>query len=122
LVDGCLRRRWAQVFLVTPARLLAWRHRLAARKYDARKRHRPCRPATVRRIASLAVRPAQENPAAVRGISLTHGERGPDECLCFRTLRGVGGGGERYLVGRCPGDGAVGDVGTLVIGGGCRRL
>lgn len=96
-------------------------HRLAARKYGARKRHRPCRPATVRRIGSLAVRLAQENPGAVRGISLTHGERGPDECLCFRTLRGVGGGGERYLVGRCPGDGAVGDVGTLIIGGGCRR-
>ena len=72
MVDGCLRRRWAQVFLVTPARLLAWRHRLAARKYDARKRHRPCRPATVRRIASLAVRLAQRTRprfAAFRSVT-----------------------------------------------------
>src|SRR6266705_3514786 len=56
------RRRWAEVFPVTPATLLAWHRRLAARKYDASKRRRPGRPATARSIARLAVRLAQENP------------------------------------------------------------
>ena len=32
------RSRWAQVFPVTPATLLAWHRRLAARKYDTSKR------------------------------------------------------------------------------------
>jgi hypothetical protein len=34
-------RRWAEVFPVTPATLLAWNRRLAARKYDTSKRPRP---------------------------------------------------------------------------------
>ena len=37
------RRRWAEVFPVTPATLLAWHRRLAARKYDTSKRRRPGR-------------------------------------------------------------------------------
>jgi hypothetical protein len=45
------RRRWAEVFPVTPATLLAWHRRLAARKYDTSKRRRPGRPPTVRSIA-----------------------------------------------------------------------
>jgi putative transposase len=56
------RRRRAEVFPVTPATLLAWHRRLAARKYDTSKRRRPGRPATVRSIARLAVRLARENP------------------------------------------------------------
>ncbi len=36
------RRRWAEVFPVTPATLLAWHRRLAARKYDTSNRRRPC--------------------------------------------------------------------------------
>jgi putative transposase len=56
------RRRWAEVFPVTPATLLTWHRRLAARKYDTSKRRRPGRPATVRSIAQLAVRLAEENP------------------------------------------------------------
>src|ERR1039457_2454907 len=39
------RRRWAEVFPVTPATLLAWHRRLAARKYDTSKRRRLGRPA-----------------------------------------------------------------------------
>ncbi len=34
------RRRWAEVFPVTPATLLAWHRRLAAKKYDTSKRRR----------------------------------------------------------------------------------
>jgi putative transposase len=66
------RRRWAEVFPVTPATLLAWHRRLAARKYDTSKRRRPGRPATVRSIAGLAVRLAQENP--LWGYRRIHGE------------------------------------------------
>src|SRR5450631_4135059 len=47
------RRRWAEVFPVTPATLLAWHRRLAASKYDTSKRRRPGRPATVRSIARI---------------------------------------------------------------------
>jgi putative transposase len=56
------RGRWAEVFPVTPATLLAWHRKLAARKYDTSKRRRPGRPPTVRSIARLAVRLAAENP------------------------------------------------------------
>jgi putative transposase len=56
------RRRWAEIFPVTPATLLAWNRRLAARKYDTSRRRRPGRPATVRSIARLTVRLAHENP------------------------------------------------------------
>ena len=52
------RRRWAEVFPVTPATLLAWHRKLAARKYNTSKR----RPPTARSIARLTVRLAQENP------------------------------------------------------------
>jgi Integrase core domain len=50
------RRRWAEIFPDTPATLLAWHRRLAARKYDTSKRRRPGRPPTVRSIARLTVR------------------------------------------------------------------
>src|SRR5450755_3428060 len=45
------RRRWAEVFPVTPATLLAWHRRLTARKYDTSKRRKPGRPPTIRSIA-----------------------------------------------------------------------
>jgi transposase, IS6 family len=66
------RRRWTGVFPVTPATLLAWHRRLAARKYDTSKRRQPGRPATVRSIARLAVRLAKENP--LWGYRRIHGE------------------------------------------------
>ena len=56
------RRRWAEVFPVTPATLLAWHRRLAARKYDTSRRRRPGRPATARSIARLTISLARENP------------------------------------------------------------
>jgi putative transposase len=39
------RRRWADVFPVTPATLLAWHRKLAAKKYDTSKRRKPRPPA-----------------------------------------------------------------------------
>jgi putative transposase len=66
------RRRWAGVFPVTPATLLAWHRRLAARRYDTSKRRQPGRPATARSIARLAVRLAKENP--LWGYRRIHGE------------------------------------------------
>jgi putative transposase len=56
------RRRWSEVFPVTPATLLAWHRKLAAKKYDTSKRRKPGRPPTVPSIASLAVRLTKENP------------------------------------------------------------
>ena len=66
------RRRWAEIFPVTPATLLAWHRRLAARKYDTRKQRQPGRPATVRSIARLTIRLAHENP--LWGYRRIHGE------------------------------------------------
>jgi len=56
------RRRWTEIFPVTPATLLAWHRKLAAAKYDTSKRRKPGRPPTVPSIARLAVRLAEENP------------------------------------------------------------
>jgi hypothetical protein len=57
------RRRWAQVFPVTPATLLAWHRRLIARKWDySRRRQRPGRPPTASTVKALVLRLARENP------------------------------------------------------------
>ena len=56
------RRRWTQIFPVTPATLLAWHHKLAAKKYDTSKRRKPGRPPTAASLARLVVRLANENP------------------------------------------------------------
>jgi len=37
------RRRWTEIFPVTPATLLAWHRKLAANKYDTSKRRKPGR-------------------------------------------------------------------------------
>ena len=66
------RRRWAQVFPVTPATLLAWHRRLAAKKYDTSKRRKAGRPPTAPGIARLVVRLAKENP--LWGHRRIHGE------------------------------------------------
>jgi hypothetical protein len=66
------RRRWAEVFPVTPETLLAWHRRLAAGKYDTSKRRRPGRPPTSPGIARLVVRLARENP--LWGHRRIHGE------------------------------------------------
>lgn len=56
------RRRWAEVFPVTLATLLAWHCRLVAGKYDTSKRRTPGRPPTGPGIARLVVRLARESP------------------------------------------------------------
>jgi putative transposase len=66
------RRRWADVFPVTPATLLAWHRKLARRKSDTSKRRKPGRPPAVRSIARLVVRLAKENP--LWGYRRIHGE------------------------------------------------
>jgi putative transposase len=66
------RKRWAEVFPVTPATLLAWHRGLAARKYDTRKRRKPGRPTKCPGIARLVVRLARENP--LWGHRRIHGE------------------------------------------------
>jgi putative transposase len=66
------RRLWSEVFPVTPATLLVWHRKLAAKKYDTGKRRKPGRPPTVRSIARLAVRLARENP--LWGHRRIHGE------------------------------------------------
>ena len=66
------RRRWTEIFPVTPATLLTWHRRLAAKKYDTSKRRKPGRPPTARSIAGLVVRLAKENP--LWGYRRIHGE------------------------------------------------
>src|ERR1039457_362717 len=66
------RRRWTEVFPVTPATLLAWHRRLAAKKYGTSKRRKPGRPPAVPGIARLVVRPAQQYP--LWGRRRIHGE------------------------------------------------
>jgi putative transposase len=66
------RRRWAAIFPITPATLLAWQRRLAAGKYDTSKRRTPGRPPTGPGITRLVVRLAKENP--LWGHRRIHGE------------------------------------------------
>ncbi len=57
------RRRWDEMFMVTPATLLASHRRLVARKWDYASRKRPGRPSTAAAIRKLVIRIAMENPA-----------------------------------------------------------
>jgi transposase InsO family protein len=56
------RRRWGEVFAVTPATLLAWHRRLVTRKWDYSSRRRPGRPCTAAAIRKLVIRMATDNP------------------------------------------------------------
>ena len=58
------RKRWTEIFPVTPATLLAWHRKLATMKYDTSKRRRPGRPATIPGIAHLVVRLASGTPSS----------------------------------------------------------
>jgi putative transposase len=56
------RHRWAEVFPVTPATIVAWHRRLVSRKWDYTTRRRPGRPPTAAAIKKVVVRMATENP------------------------------------------------------------
>jgi hypothetical protein len=56
------RRRWGEVFAVTPATLLAWHRRLVTRTRDRTGRRRPGRPSTPAAIRRLVIRIAADNP------------------------------------------------------------
>jgi putative transposase len=56
------RRRWAEVFSVTPATILAWHRTLVSRTWDYTARRRPGRPPTAETIKKLVLRMAAENP------------------------------------------------------------
>jgi len=56
------RRRWAEVFPVTPATILRWHRDLVARKGDYSSRRRPGRPSTGTSVKALVIRMARENP------------------------------------------------------------
>src|ERR1035437_5608841 len=66
------RSRWAEIYPVTAATLLARHRPLAAKKYDTSNRRKPGRPPTVRSIARLVARLARENP--LWGYRRIHGE------------------------------------------------
>ncbi|WP_374064464.1 hypothetical protein [Streptomyces himalayensis] len=56
------RRRWAQVFPITPGTLLAWHRKLVAKKWDySRRRTTPGRPPTRAVVKKLVMRLAREN-------------------------------------------------------------
>jgi transposase InsO family protein len=57
------RRRWAEVFPVTPATILRWHRNLVARKWDYASHRRPGRPCTGTSVKTLIIRMARENPA-----------------------------------------------------------
>ncbi|MGW3845072.1 hypothetical protein ACWD9X_43105 [Streptomyces sp. NPDC005075] len=72
LSHGIPRRRWVQVFPVTPATLLAWHRKLVAKKWDYTQRRRPGRPPTAPGVKALILRMAAENPGW--GHRRIHGE------------------------------------------------
>jgi hypothetical protein len=66
------RRRWVDVFAVTPATILAWHRKLVSRKRDYTARRQPGRPPTAAAIKYLVMRMARENPT--RGHRRVQGE------------------------------------------------
>jgi putative transposase len=56
------RRRWSDIFPVTPATILRWHRDLVSRKWTYTDRRRPGRPSTAASIKTLILRMARENP------------------------------------------------------------
>ena len=72
-------RRWAEIFPVTPATILAWHRRLISRKWDYTAQRHPGRPPTAAAIKKLVIRMAAENSTwghrRVRGELIRLGHR-----------------------------------------------
>jgi hypothetical protein len=68
------RRRWAEVFPVTPATVLAWHRRLVSRRWDYTARRQPGRPPTTTAIKKLVIRMAMDNPTGGRWSALARTE------------------------------------------------
>src|SRR5262249_33026127 len=66
------RRRWPEIFPVTPGALFPGHRSRPAKKSDPSKRRTPGRPPTARSIPRLVVRLAKENP--LWGYRRIHGE------------------------------------------------
>ena len=62
------RRRWGEVFAVTPATLLAWHRRLVAGKWDYTNRRPPGRPSLPAAIRKLVIRIATDNAWGYRRV------------------------------------------------------
>jgi hypothetical protein len=79
------RRRWVEVFAVTPGTIRAWHRRLVSQKWDYTARRQPGRPPTATTIKNLVMRMATEN--------LTWGHRRVqglvDRARGFRTRRAI---------------------------------
>ena len=56
-------RRWAQIFAVTPATILAWHRKLISRKWNYTARRQSGRPPTAVAIKKVVIRMAVENPS-----------------------------------------------------------
>jgi len=84
------RRRWTAIFPITPATLLAWHRKLAAKKYDTAKRPKP--PAPFTQVKSASTRPRGH----ARDASATTVQPGEDahrhNCRCrIRNIRRFAG-------------------------------
>jgi transposase len=66
------RRRWNQVFAVTPATIMSWHRKPVSRRWDYTARRRPGRPPTPTTVRQLIIRMATENPSW--GHRRVHGE------------------------------------------------
>ncbi len=76
------RRRWAEVFAVTPATVLVWHRKLVSRKWDYTARRQPGRPSTTAAIKKLVIRMAHENPMwAIGGCRASWSARPSDRRL-----------------------------------------
>jgi putative transposase len=62
------RRRWGEVFAVTPATLLVWHRRLVTRKWDYTSTRRPGRPSTTAAIRKLVIRIPSAVPSATPAL------------------------------------------------------
>ncbi|WP_189220823.1 MULTISPECIES: integrase core domain-containing protein [Streptomyces] len=82
------RRRWREVFPVTPGTLLPWHRRFVAAKWDYTARRRTGRPPTRGAIKTLVLRLAQENPRwghrRIQGEMARLGHR-----IAASTVRGI---------------------------------